>query len=44
MKANVAIVVGSKGGAGATSLCVEAATHLGKRIEVAIVDGDRRCA
>ncbi len=40
MKANVAIVVGSKGGAGATSLCVEAATHLGKRIEVAIVDGD----
>jgi len=40
MKAIVAIVVGSKGGAGATSLCVEAATHLGKRVEVAIVDGD----
>jgi pilus assembly protein CpaF len=40
MKANVAIVVGSKGGAGATSLCVEAVTSLGKRIEVAIVDGD----
>ena len=40
MKANVAIVVGSKGGAGATSLCVEAVTSLGKRIDVAIVDGD----
>jgi pilus assembly protein CpaF len=40
MKANVAIVVGSKGGAGATSLCVEAVQNLGKRIEVAIVDGD----
>ena len=40
MKANVAIIVGSKGGAGATSLCVEAVTNLGKRIDVAIVDGD----
>ncbi len=40
MKANVAIIVGSKGGAGATSLCVEAVQNLGKRIEVAIVDGD----
>jgi pilus assembly protein CpaF len=40
MKANVAIVVGSKGGAGATSLCVEAVQSLGKRIDVAIVDGD----
>ncbi|GAC1577263.1 MAG: hypothetical protein NVS3B7_10510 [Candidatus Elarobacter sp.] len=40
MSANVAIVIGSKGGAGATSLCAEAVALLAKKTDVALVDGD----
>ncbi|HEX3468000.1 MAG TPA: ATPase, T2SS/T4P/T4SS family [Candidatus Elarobacter sp.] len=40
MSANVAIVIGAKGGAGATTLCVDAVTRLSKNADVALVDGD----
>ena len=40
MSANVAIVVGSKGGVGATTLCAQAARRLSRNVETAIVDGD----
>jgi pilus assembly protein CpaF len=40
MSANVAIVIGAKGGAGATTLCVDAITRLSKNADVALIDGD----
>ncbi len=40
MNANVAIVIGAKGGAGATTLCVDAISRLSKNADVALVDGD----
>jgi len=40
MNANVAIVIGAKGGAGATTLCVDAVQRLSKNADVALVDGD----
>ena len=40
MSANVAIVIGAKGGAGATTLCVDAIARLSKNADVALVDGD----
>jgi pilus assembly protein CpaF len=40
MSANVAVVIGAKGGAGATTLCVDAIARLSKNADVALVDGD----
>jgi pilus assembly protein CpaF len=40
MSAEVVVVIGSKGGCGATTLCVDAAKRLSKRVDVALVDGD----
>jgi len=40
MSANVAVVIGAKGGAGATTLCVDAISRLSKNADVALVDGD----
>ncbi|HEV3141949.1 MAG TPA: ATPase, T2SS/T4P/T4SS family [Vicinamibacterales bacterium] len=40
MRGTVAIVIGSKGGAGATTLCADAVALLAKKIDVALVDGD----
>jgi pilus assembly protein CpaF len=40
MSAEVVVVIGSKGGCGATTLCVDAAKRLSKRSDVALVDGD----
>jgi pilus assembly protein CpaF len=40
MNANVAVVIGAKGGAGATTLCVDAVQRLAKNADVALVDGD----
>ncbi len=40
MTSTVSIVIGSKGGAGATTLCVEAMQLLARRTDVALVDGD----
>ena len=40
MNADVTVVIGAKGGCGATTLCTEAASRLASRVRTALVDGD----